>query len=155
MHNESRNLPAARRAKYLLSIWTMWIVVTVIYLPTALIAALPDSEAVRQAHVMSYVATTLGLFVPFGLVTGLGPLLSVFISPTEIHPFRLLAFPVAFVVMWYAEKLADKRQYRGMQRVTYHLFVLLCVTFIVDVLLTSSWVSMSFFLMHDIRGGSW
>ena len=145
---EIQDVPRCR-----VSVWKTWLIVTAVYLPLAAIAAMSgQGHAARGETVVSYVASTIGLFVPFGLGNAVAGVFSIVIDPFRGSPLRFLSLPAAILGMKYAEQYLRSRAMPRWARVLGNLAVLFVVTCIVDFLISGAWLSMTIFLNHDVLG---
>jgi hypothetical protein len=145
---EVQDVPRCR-----VTVWKTWLVVTALYLPLAAIAAMSgQGHAARGNTIVSYVASTIGLFVPFGLGNAMGGVFSIVIDPFRGNPLRFLSLPATLLGLKYSEHYLRSRVIPCWVRVLSNLAVLLVVTGVVDLLISGAWLSMTLFLSHDVLG---
>ncbi len=135
------------KSQYLFSIWTSWIVLTILYLATFI-----GSGAVQNP--IRYVSNpVIGLFVP------IGPWNFLFsIKPDEtvrIHNGWIVVFPLTLVTLFLGDQFAKKRELPCKIRIFYNLGILFLLTLAVDLVLWREWKSLDLVrtMLFDVAHG--
>ncbi len=122
------------KSHHLLSIWTWWVVFTILYLATFI------GGGAVQNPVRYVLNAIIGLFVP------IGPWNLLFsIKPDEtvkIHNGWVIIFPLTLLTFFWTEKFAKKNPLPCTLRIFYNLGVLLVLTLVVDLVLWHQWKSL-------------